>query len=280
MMQLSASSALPEHINLAFAKRNLLNKYLRVRVKPYFANGMRVHIGTSGWSYAHWHPVLYPPEARPWQRLGYYTHEFQTVEINSSFYRWPTTAAFKSWRHRLPDGFLLSVKAPRALTHTKRLYQPEKWLERIGHCWHELAEKRAVLLVQLSPNFAFDLQRLSYFLQQTPRWIKLALEFRHPSWHREEVFNLLQAFDAAYCIMSGAHLPCLLRATAPFVYVRLHGPSRDHLYGGTYSDADLRWWTDRIREWVWQGKEVYVYFNNDGEGNAVHNARRLKQFLG
>ena len=80
--------------------------------------------------------------------------------------------------------------------------------------------------------------------------------------------------------MSGAGLPCVLRATAPFVYLRLHGPDREHLYGGSYSDDDLRWWADRIREWQAAGKEVFVYFNNDGGGNAVRNAMALRDLLG
>jgi len=84
----------------------------------------------------------------------------------------------------------------------------------------------------------------------------------------------------AYCVMSGANLPCILRATAPFVYVRLHGPDRQHLYAGSYSDDDLRWWADRLREWQGQGLDVFAYFNNDGGGNAVHNALTLRRFLG
>ena len=80
--------------------------------------------------------------------------------------------------------------------------------------------------------------------------------------------------------MSGAHLPCVLRATAPFVYIRLHGPDWNHLYAGSYSDNDLRWWADRIREWEAGGREVFAYFNNDGGGNAVRNADTLRFFLG
>lgn len=240
---------------------------------------MGVYIGTSGWSYAHWDGVLYPHESKPWKRLGYYVQAFETVELNSSFYRWPSVAAFKSWRQRLPDGFLLSVKAPRLLTHYKKLLAPENWMEKLSACWHELGEKRAVLLVQLSPNFALDYERLSYFLQQVPPWMRVAVEFRHESWHREGVFQLLQHRGAAYCIMSGANLPCHLVATAPFVYLRLHGPSDQHLYAGRYSDDDLRWWAERIKEWQAQGRDVYAYFNNDGEGNAVYNARTLRTFL-
>jgi uncharacterized protein YecE (DUF72 family) len=241
---------------------------------------MGIHIGTSGWSYEHWQGILYPHGTARWDRLQYYVQHFQTVELNSSFYRWPTLVAFKSWQRRLPPGFLLSAKAPRLLTHNKCLYAPEKWIGRIKACWHELADKRAVLLVQLSPKFAVDLARLHYFLQQVPPWIRLAVEFRHPSWHQEAMLQLLEHFGAAYCIMSGANLPCILRATASFVYVRLHGPDPHHLYGGSYSDSDLGWWAQRISEWDQQGKEVYVYFNNDGGGNAVRNAATLRAFLG
>lgn len=110
--------------------------------------------------------------------------------------------------------------------------------------------------------------------------MRVAVEFRHPSWHNEAIFQLLEQFQAAYCIISGAHLPCILRTTAPFVYVRLHGPDTEHLYGGSYSETDLRWWADRIREWVGMGKDVYVYFNNDGGGNAVRNAQTLRWLTG
>jgi uncharacterized protein YecE (DUF72 family) len=240
---------------------------------------MCIHIGTSGWSYDHWQGIVYPHGSAPWERLRYYIQQYQTVELNSSFYRWPKPAAFTSWQRRLPPGFLMSVKAPRHLTHTKRLYAPEKWIERIKTCWHELGDKRAVLLVQLSPNFAFDFARLHYFLEQVPAWMRIAIEFRHPTWHQECIFQLLEQHGAAYCIMSGAQLPCVLRATAPFVYIRLHGPDNQHLYGGSYSDAELQWWANRVREWQNQGKEVYVYFNNDGAGNAIYNSKRLQSFL-
>lgn len=143
-----------------------------------------------------------------------------------------------------------------------------------------LGQRRGVLLVQLPPEFAYDHARLKYFLQQLPSWQKTALEMRHPSWHREEVFALLEEHSVAYCIMSGARLPCVLRATAPFVYARLHGPDPDHLYAGSYSGSALSWWADRIREWQASGKEVFVYFNNDGDGNAVQNADTLKALLG
>jgi uncharacterized protein YecE (DUF72 family) len=236
-------------------------------------------VGTSGWSYDHWDGVLYPPGMPAARRLGVYTGEFDTVELNASFYRWPRTTAFASWRSRLPPGFRMSVKAPRGLTHGKALYAPDVWVERITAGWHELYDRRAVLLVQLPPSLERDDARLDYFLGRLPWWVRVAVELRHPSWMVEDVFALLERHGAAYCVMSGAGLPCVLRATAPFVYVRLHGPSDDFLYAGSYPDADLAWWADRIREWEGSGREVYAYFNNDGDGNAVHNARRLREFL-
>ena len=186
---------------------------------------MAVHVGTSGWSYQHWEGVLYPPGTPARDRLRLYSQRFQTVELNSSFYRWPRQASFASWRARLPDGFQLSVKAPRGLTHAKRLYAPEVWVERIATCWHELGDKRAVLLVQLAPDHVRDDHRLGFFLGLLPSWMRVAVEFRHPSWHNEDVFALLERHQVAYCVMSGARLPCVLRATAPLTVLSLT-PSR------------------------------------------------------
>jgi uncharacterized protein YecE (DUF72 family) len=241
---------------------------------------MAVRIGTSGWSYPHWTGVLYPEGLPAERRLDYYLPHFGTAELNSSYYRWPSDAAFARWRRRLPEGFLLSVKAPGLLTHVRRLFAPERWLARIGRGLARLDARRGVLLVQLSPRLAVDHARLEWFLMHVPAGLDVAVELRHPSWHQESVFQLLERYGAAYCVMSGAGLPCVLRATARFVYVRLHGPDPHHLYGGSYTDADLRWWADRAREWEAMGRDVYLYFNNDGEGNAVRNAHALKQLLG
>ncbi len=238
-----------------------------------------MHVGTSGWSYDHWDGVLYPPGTPPRDRLAHYVQRFDTVELNASFYRWPRTATFASWRRRLPPGFGLSVKAPRGLTHARRLYAPETWVGRLTECWHELGDKRAVLLVQLPPTQARDDARLDFFLGLLPGWMRVAVEFRHPSWDDEAVYALLEGHGAAYCVMSGAGLPCVLRATAPFVYVRLHGPDDAHLYAGSYPDADLRWWADRIGEWARDGRDVLVYFNNDGHGHAVRNAETLRTLV-
>jgi uncharacterized protein YecE (DUF72 family) len=238
-----------------------------------------IHVGTSGWSYRHWEGVLYPPGLAPRQRLDHYLPRYGTVELNASYYRWPSDGAFAYWRRRLPPGFVFAVKAPRGLTHQKRLYGPERWLERIRAGLARLGPVRSLLLVQLSPHFQIDLPRLDYFLGCVAPGLQVAVEMRHPGWHREETFELLERHGAAYCVMSGAGLPCILRATAGVVYVRLHGPDHTTLYGGSYGEDDLRWWADRAREWDAQGREVFLYFNNDGDGNAVRNADRLRELL-
>ncbi len=238
-----------------------------------------IHIGTSGWSYNHWEGVLYPPGTPGGDRLAHYVQRFRTVEINSTFYRWPPAATFAGWQRRLPDGFLMTVKAARGLTHGRRLHEPESWLARMGEGLRALGHKRGVLLVQVPPHMECDLPRLQYFLSQLPTWQRTAMELRHPSWQSEEVFSLLERYGVAYCVMSGAGLPCLLRATADFVYLRLHGPDNQYLYAGSYSADDLRWWADRIREWQAGGREVFAYFNNDGEGHAVRNAETLRGLL-
>ncbi|HUR32541.1 MAG TPA: DUF72 domain-containing protein [Vicinamibacterales bacterium] len=241
---------------------------------------MSVHIGTSGWSYAHWTSVLYPDNLPPARRLELYVQQFTTVELNASYYRWPSDAAFASWHRRLPEAFVLTVKAPRGLTHATRLYSPERWLARIHGGLSQLGSHRGVLLVQLPPSAVVDHVRLAYFLGKVPRGLRVSVEFRNDSWNDARTFALLEEHGAAYCVMSGAHLPCVLRVTAPFVYVRLHGPDHDRLYTGSYSDTDLRWWADRIQEWSGAGRDVFVYFNNDGDGHAVRNAWTLKAMVG
>jgi uncharacterized protein YecE (DUF72 family) len=241
---------------------------------------MATRVGTSGWSYGHWVPELYPPGLAAGKWLERYVAEFTTVELNASFYRWPRPAVFAGWRERLPEGFKLSVKAPRGLTHARRLADPQAWAERIAAGLRELGDRRGVLLVQLAPAMARDDDRLAGLLAVLPDWAQTAVEFRHPSWLDEKVFGLLERAGAGYCVMSGAKLPCVLRVTAPFAYVRLHGPDHDQLYAGSYSDDDLAWWAARIGEWEQAGHDVYAYFNNDGAANAVRNARTLRDLAG
>jgi uncharacterized protein YecE (DUF72 family) len=213
-------------------------------------------------------------------RLEHYVaHLFDTVELNASYYRWPPDSSFASWSRRLPPGFQFTVKAPRALSHARRLYAPEYWIERVQRSVGLLGDRLGVVLLQLPPGMERDDARLAYFLDAWPRSLRLAVEFRHPSWVDDAVFAALEARDASYVVMSGAKLPCVLRATASFVYVRFHGPDDQHLYAGSYSDEAMGWWADRIAEWLAQGRDVYAYFNNDGDANAVRNGLTLRDQL-
>ncbi|OAN41990.1 DUF72 domain-containing protein [Mycolicibacterium iranicum] len=237
---------------------------------------MTVRIGTSGWSYNHWRNVLYEPGLPAARRLERYVREFDTVELNGSFYRWPRDEQFESWRDQLPPGFLMAVKAARGLTHARRLRSPEEWSERMARGWRALGDRGGPLLVQLHPALERDDERLDHFLATVPDEIPVAVEFRHGSWDDAAVYAILEKHDAAYVVMSGAGLPCILKATASFVYVRLHGPDPHAMYGGSYGSDDLTWWADRITEWDRQGRDVLVYFNNDLGGNAVRNAWDLR----
>jgi uncharacterized protein YecE (DUF72 family) len=238
-----------------------------------------IRIGTSGWSYDHWAGVLYPPGLPAAKRLACYVDEFDTVELNASFYRWPKDKTFAGWRQRLPDGFTMSVKAQRGLTHYRRLSSPEPWVERFERSWAALGERREALLVQLHPGMERDDSRLEHFLNCMPDSIPTAMELRHPSWDDPAVYAILERHNAAYVVMSGPGLTCVPRATSELVYVRMHGPSQDSMYAGSYTDDELRRWADRVASWQEQGRHVLVYFNNDLGGHAIRNARKLKDLL-
>ena len=241
---------------------------------------MSVRIGTSGWSYDHWVGVLYPKSSTSLGRLDAYARHFRTVEVNNTFYRWPRDEVFSTWRERSPEGFVFSAKASRGLTQFRKLNDPGPWLERMEAGLSRLGGKRGVTLYQLPPHFPINLDRLDAFLSVVPSGERAAVEFRHPTWDVDGTFSVLERHGAAYCVMSGANLPCVLRATAGFVFVRLHGPDNRRMYAGSYSEEDLRWWADRIGEWRSQGRDVYAYFNNDGHGHAVRNALRLRELVG
>ena len=193
--------------------------------------------------------MLYEPGVSAGARLQRYAEEFDTVELNASFYRWPGDARFGQWRDRLPAGFTMSVKAPRGLTHGRRLLDPEQWIERIAQAWDELGDRRGAVLVQLHPNAERDDARLDYFLRSVPAgcgWPSNS-GTGHGMTPR---YTTCWSARASYVVTSGAGLPCVLRATAQLVYVRLHGPDPSALYVGSYSDDDLEWWADRIHDGI------------------------------
>ena len=230
---------------------------------------MAVHIGTSGWSYDHWVGILYPKSASSLERLDAYARQFRTVEVNNTFYRWPKDEVFSTWRERLPEGFVFSAKASRGLTQFRKLNDPVPWLERMEAGLSRLGEKRGVHALPAPAPLPAQPRPARPLPGPRPSGQRVAVEFRHPTGTSRRRSRSWNATGAAYCVMSGANLPCVLRATADFVFVRLHGPDHQHIYAGSYSEDDLRWWADRIGEWRSQGRDVFAYFNNDGYGHAV-----------
>ena len=242
---------------------------------------MAVHIGTSGWSYDHWVDVLYPREASSLERLDAYARRFRTVEVNNTFYRWPKDEVFSTWRERLPEGFVVSAKASRGLTQFRKLNDPEA-VARADGVGPVPPRREAGRDCSSSsrPTSRSTSTGSTASSASCPRASGRPWSSATRRWDVEETFAVLERHGAAYCVMSGANLPCVLRATAAFVFVRLHGPDHQHLYAGSYSEDDLRWWADRIGEWRSQGRDVFAYFNNDGHGHAVRNALRLRELVG
>ncbi|MDE9364094.1 DUF72 domain-containing protein [Luteipulveratus sp. YIM 133132] len=241
---------------------------------------MVIRLGTSGWTYDDWAGRFYPREVKQRDRLEYYATLFDTVELNASFYRWPSDTTFTGWHDRLPARFAMTVKGPRSLTHARRLRDPERWNEIMTRSLGRLGDRCGPLLLQLPPDLERDDDRLDRVLTVLPRDLRVAVELRHTSWLADEVLALLERHAAAYVVMSGAGLQQELRVTAPFVYVRWHGPDPDHLYRGSYDDAALEEWAGHIRSWTRDGRDVYGYFNNDQRAYAPTNALRLKEMLG
>lgn len=239
-----------------------------------------VHLGTSGWTYDHWAGPFYPDGLAKARWRDYYVERFDTVELNASFYRWPGIKPFEGWSRSLPDGFRMAVKASRWLSHGRRLRDPDgAWARRLTDAVHALGERAGPVLVQLPDDFERDDDRLEAFLGDMPADVLVAMELRHSSWDHDEVAAVLERHRAAYVVTHGTGLHTVLRATAPFVYCRWHGPTNRPRYAGRYSPAELRQWAERIHAWRREGREVWGYFDNDGGGHAPANALALRRLL-
>jgi uncharacterized protein YecE (DUF72 family) len=237
----------------------------------------QVHVGCSGWNYAHWRDgVFYPPRLPASDWLAYYAQHFETVEVNATFYRLPKISTVAGWVEHTPPGFVLAVKASRYLTHVKRLNALGDSLETLLARLQPLldSQKLGPILWQLPPNFPRDDDRLAAALDELPRGLRHAFEFRDESWFVEETYRLLREAGVALVVADRAGAPGLRReeATADFAYVRLHAGS--HGGGGNYSHAELGAWKRRLEGYARSG-EVFAYFNNDWEGYAVENALYL-----
>jgi uncharacterized protein YecE (DUF72 family) len=237
----------------------------------------RIWIGTSGYVYRHWRKgVFYPPGLRAREELAFYATRFPTVELNNPFYRLPTAEMFQRWREATPVDFKFAVKASRYITHVKRLRDVKAELALFMERAVQLGPKLGPILFQLPPTQPADLSRLSDFLALLPADYLWVLEFRHPSWHTHQVYQLLSQHGVAFCIPVGGGLQPDRITTAPFTYIRMH---RGQESGGGFTAGELRSWASQARALSKAGKEVYVYFNNDWEGYAVRDAATLRELL-
>ncbi len=237
-----------------------------------------VHIGTSGWSYNHWVGKFYPADIRKSKWLAYYSGEFNTVEVNSSFYHLPKPQTFINWENNTPEGFVFSVKVSRYITHIKRLAGSGEALNRLLSAAEKLGEKLGPFLFQLPPNFKKDRSRLTEILNILPEGGKFAFEFRDGSWFEKEIYELLDDSGCAIVISSSPEFPCKQIITGNLCYIRMHGSK--HLYRSCYSEDELKRVALLINRNLKKNIETYVYFNNDAESYAVENARTIKGLVG
>jgi uncharacterized protein YecE (DUF72 family) len=205
--------------------------------------------------------------------LGFYAQRFGTVEINNSFYRLPSPEAVQSWVSQTPAEFRFAVKASRYITHNRKLRDPEQSFAKFFAVVKGFGEKLGPILFQLPPAWLINRERLEEFLTSLPPGNQYAFEFRNPSWHTPEIYNLLARFNAAFCIFEIAGFRSSVELTAPFTYVRLHGPG--NAYQGKYSDSALCQWAKMIERWISEKRSVYFYFDNDQAGFAAENALQL-----
>ncbi len=238
-----------------------------------------IRIGTSGYHYKHWLGRYYPEGTKPTQMLAHYLRDFDTVELNNTFYQLPNESTFDSWRDATPSDFLFAVKGSRFITHMIKLKDAQRGLTNFLPRAERLGDKLGPILWQLPPRWNVNIERLEEFLSILPRTHRYTFELRHPSWMTDAVYEVLRKYDAAFCIyeLAGYHSP--IEITADWTYIRLHGPT-ELKYQGSYSNAQLAAWAERIRRWSRTMKAIYVYFDNDDSAYAVDNALTLKRLLG
>jgi uncharacterized protein YecE (DUF72 family) len=239
-----------------------------------------VHIGCSGWQYRDWRDgAFYPPRLPQRRWLEHYAREFDTVEVNSTFYRLAKPDAVGRWVTETRDDFVFTVKASRYMTHIRRLKDLDEPLARYYEAIGPLASspKLGPVLWQLPANFKRDEDRLADALERFPAG-RHCFEFRHESWFTEDVFAILRAYGAALVFGDHPERPWQpLELTTDWTLIRFHYGSRGRR--GNYSETELRGWASRLRE-VRADAEVFAYFNNDWEAFAPRNAARLRTLLG
>lgn len=237
----------------------------------------RIAIGTSGWSYGHWAGLFYPHGLGRTKWLAFYQGVFPTVEVNYTFYQMPSSRTIEAWRRNSPPGFRFVLKGSRYVTHHRRLSDCEAPISAFCDRIRPLGGLLRAILWQLPPTLERNVGLLEQFVAALPGEIRHAVEFRHPSWLRGEVFEVLRSRQIAHVAVSSGQMPAELTATADFVYVRFHG-----LGGNAYSYAkeDLWPWAEWLKSTASRGAPGFAFFNNDAKACAPADARRLIKMLG
>jgi uncharacterized protein YecE (DUF72 family) len=241
-------------------------------------------IGTSGWSYNEWAGVFYPSSST--NKLSFYSKVYKTAEVDSSFYAYPSKGLVLGWARYTPEDFVFSVKLPRLLTHDKRLDLSkgvEADLVRFLGLLKPLmvGGKLGPVLIQLPPSYSFqtDFEKLKGFLEKVPEDVKFAVEFRHPSWLREDVWSFLRAKNVANVIVDEPLLPPDTVVTADFAFIRWHGHGTRPWYNYRYTEKELQNWVPKVKDVTARAKVTYGYFNNHFRGFAVENSLRMMEIL-
>jgi uncharacterized protein YecE (DUF72 family) len=238
----------------------------------------QIRIGTSGWHYKHWIGRYYPEGIKPAEMLDYYVRDFDTVEMNNTFYQLPKESSFDAWRAAVPSNFVFALKGSRFLTHMIKLKDPERGIGNFLPRARRLGRKLGPILWQLPPKWNVNVERLEEFLTKLPRGLRYAFELRNPSWMCDRVYEVLHKHNAAFCVYELAGYRSPVEITATWTYVRLHGPTQ-FKYQGSYSDAQLMKWAQWIDDRAHKLERIYVYFDNDDSAYAVNNALTLKRLV-
>jgi uncharacterized protein YecE (DUF72 family) len=232
--------------------------------------------------YKDWRGPVYPSDlpARAW--FAWYAERFATVELNTTFYRLPSTIAVERWAAQAPAGFVYALKLGAFGSHRMKLRDAASWLPNHLDRARRLGPSLGPTLVQLPPAWRCDVARLDDFLtaaRELAPDLRWAVELREPSWLCDDVFATLARHGAALCIHDLlADHPW--ERTAPWTYLRFHGPdARVAPYHGRYTGRRLRPVAERLAAWLDEGVDVHAYFNNDVGGAAVRDAAWLRDAL-
>ena len=234
-------------------------------------------IGCSGYYNRHWSGIFYPEELPSKNWLDYYSEQLNSLELNSTFYKFPTTRVMQNWYKKSPGGFTFSVKAPKFITHINKFNNCRSQINDFYvACKDGLQEKLGCLLFQLPPSLQYSKEKLEQIIASLYQGFKNVVEFRHPTWWREDVFDLLKKAEIIFCIVSHPTMPPTLVTNLPTSYIRLHGTPQMF-----YSNYPTDYLKDLYELLLTSGntKEAYIYFNNTAGNAGILNAQEMKRLI-